>query len=408
MRHERSAAAPCGALALTGGGAVRKGNVAAFPARDVPQVEIVDSLEAMRALGAEWRRLEDEAAAPHNFFQCFDWNMRWSELFLAAADAPRLAIVTGRERGRLVMLWPLMVVRHGPLRVVKWLSDPFLQYGDILLAPGIDRTAWLETGWRAVVSINGAHATQLRKVRADAAVAALLAERCTRTTEKRVSCFIELGGFTDHDALMTALPSRRRQLRRKLRNRLEQEGPLAFCTVHDGDTFHRTIAETLSLKRRWLRDTGLPSKVISDPRLDKLLLSFAGRNEDEPRVAASMLSCAERPVAYEIAFQYRRHHYLYVITQDPVFTALSPSKVQIDLAQGWCIDHGFEVFDLLPPSDRYKRDLSDQTVRIDDFLGAHSAAGALFVAYHARLRPRLKQVYVDRIMPLMARLRRSG
>ena len=119
-----------------------------------------------------------------------------------------------------------------------------------------------------------------------------------------------------------------------------------------------------------------------------------------PGVGAGVLTCGGQPAAYEIAFHYRHHHYLYIIAQDPRFVSQSPSKVQVDEAQAWDIANGVEVFDLLPPADRYKLDLSDQTVAIFDYLKPLSFIGMLYVAYLVRARPALKALYLKYVAPI--------
>ena len=361
---------------------------------------VIDTLDGVRALADDWRRLEDEGAAGFNFFQSFAWNMRWTERFIPAAESQTVAILTGRQKGRLVMLWPMMIEQHGPVRMLKWLGDPFPQYGGALIARDVDRAFWFDRAWRHMTALAGIDAIALRRVRADDPANDCLTQGSTRKVGRGVTCFIEIGGFESHHELMDALPSRRRQLRRKLRRKLEAEGGLEYRTAFGGPEFESIIRETMRLKRRWLRDAGQLSKAVSDPRLDELLLSFAGEGLDTGRVGAGVLTCGGQPAAYEIAFHYRHHHYLYIIAQDPRFVSQSPSKVQVDEAQAWDIANGVEVFDLLPPADRYKLDLSDQTVAIFDYLKPLSFIGMLYVAYLVRARPALKALYLKYVAPI--------
>lgn len=394
--------------ALAGARALKRDAATGTPARAKPlpavDLALIGTLDGMRALEDEWRKLEDDAAA-HNFWQSFDWCMRWVERFLTAPDCARLLILTGRKDGRLVMLWPLMVECDGPFCALKWLSDPFPQYGDVLVARDVDRDGLVRAGWRHLAALPGIDAIVLRKVRVDAAVNPMLAASCAHTAERRVGCYMTIGAFDSHGALMQALPSRRRQLRRKLRKKLEDAGALEFRITFGGDGFAPTIRETMRLKRQWLKDTGQVSKPVSDPRLEDLLFSFAGAPADAPRVAVGTLTCNGRPAAYEIAFHYKKHHYLYIIAQEPDFASLSPSKVQVDEAQAWGIANGIETFDLLPPSDRYKRDLSDETVEVFDYIKAASLKGRAYALYLARVRPALKDFYVKHLMGLLARVR---
>lgn len=382
--------------------------IAAAAGRSAPagasSVELVTTVAAMRALERDWRALEDAGAESFNFFQGFDWNMRWVEQFVSAGD--RIVIAVGRECGRAVMIWPLMVARLGPIRVLTWLGEPFPQYGGVLLDRTVDRALWLSEGWAAIRAVPGVSAIHLRRVRADDPSAGFLAGACRAMGETQASCFMRLDRHATYEALYGALPSRRRRLRRKLQRELEARGPLTLRIVFGGDEFVDGLAEALRLKRIWLRDTGQVSKAISDGRLDGLLQSFAGTQAKcAARIAMGVLYCGDDPVAYEIAFHYRGHHYLYLITQAPAFVELSPSKVQIDLTQKWAIEEGMAVFDLLAPEDRYKRDLSDETIAITDFGQSLTPLGRTYIAYQTRFRPALKRAYNRRVAPLLARFR---
>jgi len=73
------------------------------------------------------------------------------------------------------LLWPLVIVRHGRLSVVRWMGEPVSQYGDVLIEAAPDQAAVLMQSWRFLARELGAAAISLRKVRADANVAPLLA-----------------------------------------------------------------------------------------------------------------------------------------------------------------------------------------------------------------------------------------
>ncbi len=69
------------------------------------------------ALEAEWNALFERAGRSTQLFQRFNWLWHWCNHYLADPQAPgrgsRLAIVTARREGRLVMVWPLVSERAG-------------------------------------------------------------------------------------------------------------------------------------------------------------------------------------------------------------------------------------------------------------------------------------------------------
>lgn len=369
-----------------------------------PPVELIRTIAELRALEQDWKALEDDGAASFNFFQSFDWSIRWTERFLP--QGAEIVVAVGREDGRAVMIWPLMIIRSGRVRVLTWLSEPFLQYGGVLIARDVDRAPRLQAGWDAIRALPAVDVIRLRRVRADDPAAALLSAQCAAVGKPQLSCFLRLDGHDSHDNLVAGLPSRRRRMRRKLHRELEERGTPTLATSFGGKDFSRGMRTALRLKRQWLKETGQVSRAISDRRLDDFLLSFSGADKNAPRIAVGVLSSGTTPVAYEVAFHYRGHHYLYLITQEPEFVPLSPSKVQIDLTQKWALESGMKVFDLLAPEDRYKRDLTDETVEVLDFGKAGTMRGRAYMRYHTKVRPALKRAYLRWGAPASGSVRR--
>src|SRR5690349_2475846 len=83
-----------------------------------PVFDLVQTFDGFEALEAEWNALFERAGTDRHLFQTFNWLWHWANHFLprAADDADvRLAIVSTRVAGRLVMVWPLVAERAGPL-----------------------------------------------------------------------------------------------------------------------------------------------------------------------------------------------------------------------------------------------------------------------------------------------------
>lgn len=72
----------------------------------------------MEPLEATWRALE--GCNDLSLHQSYDWCRAWS-----AAHGSRLLIVEGIHAGRTELLLPLEIVRHGPVRVARFLGSPF-------------------------------------------------------------------------------------------------------------------------------------------------------------------------------------------------------------------------------------------------------------------------------------------
>src|SRR5712692_8458726 len=125
------------------------------------------------ALEAEWNALFARAGRPCQIFQTFNWLWHWANHYLDGGT--ELTVVTGRQDGRLAIVWPLVATRVAGVNQLSWMGEPVSQYGDVLVEEGPDTPDWLRRSWAYVKSL-GADIVHLRKVRSDAVISPLLAE----------------------------------------------------------------------------------------------------------------------------------------------------------------------------------------------------------------------------------------
>src|SRR5262245_51158431 len=105
------------------------------------QLGIVTERAALAELADDWQALFDRAGKAHHLFQAHSFVDLWARTFVGIegqenrAGSCKLAIITARRGGRLVLVWPLVERRQLSLRVLSWLGEPVAQYGDILIDP---------------------------------------------------------------------------------------------------------------------------------------------------------------------------------------------------------------------------------------------------------------------------------
>src|SRR5688572_1417654 len=131
--------------------------------------DLVTDPAAFETLEPEWDALFAEAGRPTQVFQTFAWNWHWCRHYLDRPSRSRsqLAIITGRQHERLVLVWPLVLERIAGLRRLAWMGDPVSQYGDILAAPEAEDDTTLFTAWAFALRASRADLAHLRKVRDD-------------------------------------------------------------------------------------------------------------------------------------------------------------------------------------------------------------------------------------------------
>lgn len=352
----------------------------------------IETLDDLLALRSDWQRLENAAASPQNFFQSFTWCSVWASVYLDGTGNIALKTLVARANGAVAMIWPLMVVRHGAVTILKWLSDPIGQYGDVLIDEGIDQETWLAGAWSQITQDPDIDGIALRNVRADARICTFLSDKCQVLPEQKRAPQLNLKPFKTADDYSMALSRNQRSQRSKLRKRLERDGPVEF-DVHCGtDSFRTAVTQALDYKRRWLKERSLKADVIGNPLFEEVIVRIG--KADPSAIAAGVLSRNDDPLCVDIAFTYKGRYYGSVIAENPAVAAQSPTKVHLDLRQKHCVDAGFSEFDMMVPDSAFKQHWSDSTVAALDYIVPMNLWGLLYCSvYLARVRPFVKRVY---------------
>src|SRR5712691_8992863 len=72
------------------------------------------------ALEQEWNALFARAGRPCQIFQTFNWLWHWANHYLDGGT--ELTVVTGRQDGRLEIVWPLVATRVAGVRQLSWMG----------------------------------------------------------------------------------------------------------------------------------------------------------------------------------------------------------------------------------------------------------------------------------------------
>ncbi len=363
-------------------------------------VAVIDSLAGLEALEADWRELELRGARPSQVFQSFDWCVAWSRA-RAGERCLGLRIVTVRIGTRLVLVWPLMRVCTGPVCILRWLSDPYSQYGDVLIDRDVDPEAVLGAAWSRIRALPGIDAIRLRHVRSDAMAAVFLSHHCRPAGEADTAPALDLTQFADEAAYDQRYTKTQRRRRRRIRQELEEKGAINFRLLRSGAEFDGLIERIIAEKRHWLDERGLHSRPLADPRMGDFIRHLAAGQTLQ--VVLSVLSSGGEPVAYEIGLRFGRHHFGYITAHDHRLTDASPARLHMDLSQRRALNDGMRAFDLMVPGDPHKLSWSNTSIDVFDFYTALTPLGRLYgLAYLEGVRPVARRLY-HRASPGMRR-----
>jgi CelD/BcsL family acetyltransferase involved in cellulose biosynthesis len=348
-------------------------------AADTANVAVFQGAGAVEQASADWQTLE-RAGGGETPFQTFAMARAATDVHLRRGEVPRVAVL--RREGRPVVIFPTVLVNRYGLTVARFLGDPLIQYGDVLCEPGTAKRD-LVAAWQAAADPSAAHAIHLRKVRADARIAPVLRDVASASNNDEAP-FLDTTRTCDNNG------EEPRQLRRA-RRKLASLGALRL-TVSQGDIAREHLRDALAIKRSWLAARQLPSSVIGDCEWEEALTQLAGHGGGM-HLRVAMLSVADRPAAYEVAFTKGDRWYAFIGAIVEEFARHSPGRVQVADTIAHCRSNGFARYDLLAPSDEVKRGYCSGAVKVSDYSSALRPAGHLLSAA-ARLSPAAKTLFV--------------
>lgn len=355
-------------------------------------LEVVDSVDGLLALGADWIKLEHAHAAPHNFFQSYAWCSAWAKVYMTNSTKVSPRLFVGRVHGEVVMIWPLMAVNHGPVTVLKWLTDPVGHYGDVLISSAEDKTSWLVAAWNRITSDPEIDGVSLRYVREDSTAHGFLNRHARRCPKRNLSRHLNLRPYANSEDYTRALSRNQRSQRSKLRKRLERDGPVQFDVIPGGQAFKAVARQALAFKAEWLKKHSLQGGTVADPRFEDLMVKLG--MDSGHTVSAGVVSRDGEALAIDLSFSFKGRFFGTILAENNAAAAASPAKLLLDLRQKDCIAAGYSEFDMMAPDAPYKKHWTDDAVPVDDFLLAMNIWGYAYCSlYQKRLRPRLKRLY---------------
>ncbi|HWM83696.1 MAG TPA: GNAT family N-acetyltransferase [Pseudolabrys sp.] len=337
-------------------------------------IDIAEGEDAVALAAPDWQALEARNGAG-TAFQTLALAEHAAAAHRRRGDLVRIVVV--RENGRPAVIFPTAISRFGGLRIIRFLGDPLIQYGDVVAAPGTSTKA-IAAAYRAAADPRHATLMLLRKVRADARLASLLAQQSTPIATQAAP-------FIDLRAAPKSHPRDERELRR-FRRRLAERGECRF-TLLAGEDARRATVEALTLKRAWLAERGLPSSVIGNADWDDAIVAMAG---DAGLVRVARLSVGGSTAALEVALLHGGRWHAFIGARAAKFEKAGPGHVQMAETIAACRDRGISVYDLLAPSDPYKRAIAHDAVVLNDYAMALTRVGGIGLAL-APLLPSLKR-----------------
>lgn len=357
------------------------------------EVELVTSIDGMRALEGAWRALEMVSAGP-GFFQSFAWCGHVAEVRAAANPGgykPLVAI--GRRDGEVVSLWPLSLQRSLGSWVVRNLDDPFGQLACVLATEAGDGEALVAGALAEIALRRLAGSAFLERIPVgDTLHRAILAHQ-PRLVPADAAVTLDLAPFPSFEDLRR---SRNRKSMKNLRNatnRLRAAGTSAARVLRRGAALEALIQRACQRRRAWLDARGMSSPAFRLAEHSEILRGGASWGLDAERIGFE-LSLDGKPIAEQWGFLHGGCYYAYMSAFDPAFEHLSPGKLQLARVIEEVMALGVESIEMLTPASDYKLVWSDATRELVNATLAWSGGARLrHAVWDGGVRPALKAAY---------------
>jgi len=348
---------------------------AAKPDRAAGEAEVFSGASALDAVEADWRAIERDGTLPTPF-QSFAVAAAALPAHLQHGHEPHIIVV--REHGEVRAILPLVATSMAGSRVLRFMGDPLIQYGDAVLSRSGTEAHLVQ----ALLTAGklGADAALLRKVRNDAKISALLSRRA-HVSNVEEAPYVDL-------RRETGLPPRDMRELRRYRRRLAERGDVKLHITRGAEA-HHCVRAALELKRNWLAAKGFMSSVIGDAHWETVLTSLVADH-------ANLLACARlevggKLVAIEVAITYGRRWHAFLGATNPEFAKSGPGQVQMADTIAHAREQGFLAYDLLAPADPFKRVIATGAVAVCDYALPLSLQGQV-AARAFRFAPQAKSL----------------
>ncbi len=213
-------------------------------------------------------------------------------------------MLTGYQNGGLVFVWALMKSKLGPFTVLRWLSEPFAQYGDILIAPDADARRWLRAAVGFIRRLKGIHSVRLRHVRADAAVYPFLAEQFRKAGEPRCRALSRSSPFVTEADYEKRYCKEQRRRRKRIRTNLEKMGPVNISkSWSPADAWIAPSTRHSRKKRRWLDERAVSIAARSPVRCSAPSFAISPQWRRLAESRHLLLTAGERTISWEIGLR---------------------------------------------------------------------------------------------------------
>ncbi|MFK5978031.1 MAG: GNAT family N-acetyltransferase [Rhizobiaceae bacterium] len=373
-------------------------------------IEILENFETLQAYRDEWLDLESRSQDSFTYFQTYDWCEQWCRFYISDNNDLKqksLFIVAVKNGDKLASIWPLVIERRSRIvKVLRFLGEPLIQYGNILVDQNLLSVSALDLCWQKIKCQAKCDAIVLDRFVSDTPLSRLFGENDRFNSEDVETSLIDVLKYPDAESFVASQSRSSRKSRNRKRRKLEALGETKFEVIKGKSPgFTDLINLAMQMKIGWLVNSGRSTASMRDIRTLQLLTALQSGSAHASGVVAMSYSVDGKPVAIEIGFCHKLHYYSFIGAFDWEMRSYSPGKLQLEQAVLWAIENGFETYDFLGNPSEYKDTWTNHHMPIFGHATGKTALGFIYANYwKPQIRPAIKNMFSRMPVPIRQKI----
>ena len=263
--------------------------------------DIITDIGQMAALEAEWNALWLKAKG--SFYQSYSVAYHsWNEISRPAGRS--LFCIVIRDKGKLVLVFPLVRYRNGPCSMVRPLGPDAAQTTDVLVDPDTDCQENIRLAWRTIERKSKVDIIRMPFVKVGSTLDQLIQTRQNLGCETDIAPFADLQDLTSWDEYAKIIGANSRQQLNRKRKRLSELGNFEFVEVDpvaDPNYAIELMEWMFAEKKVWSERVGKHGPWITSTEYRNFMYSWITdpKNIQDMRIYAILID--KVPIAMKLA-----------------------------------------------------------------------------------------------------------
>ena len=325
------------------------------------QYEIVSDETQFRALRDDWDALWSRANG--RYYQAFSvCLLAW--LHVAKPQGRRLRCLVCREKGRLVMVWPLVTYRRALWTYLLPLSPDAGDYTSVLVESNQSAAALIEGAWQSACRRCGADFMHLPYTHEGSELYDLARRHRRVVSAKRDDSWLaKLRDENDWDAFCSKLGTLYRKKPGALQRRLSKEGELVIHMADPADTagIATMVDRMLKWKRGWSDRVDKHGDWLESSQFQSFLVALLSAPDGHVVARLIVVSLDNAPIAGLIVTKGNPCANAIIGGFDEKYGKFGPGSIAVEHCVKWAFEQRFDL-DFGVGSERFKSYWSNRNV----------------------------------------------